>query len=123
MQLFKIFLPLLLLTACNRSAAPTKCPPCPEIVRVPEAFPVRDTVFVPDTQYQALLEVAVRERDSFAKISGNSAILLRRNDSLHSRLLVADYKLERVGYYLRIVNRNPSQVKFLRGWLNRALAE
>ncbi len=123
MQLLKIFLPLVLLIACNRSIAPTKCPPCPEIVRVPQAFPIRDTVFVPDLQCQALLEITARERDSFAEISGNFAVLAKRNDSLHSRLLVTDYKLERVGYYLRIVNRNPSQVKFLRGWLNRALAE
>lgn len=123
MQLLKGFLMLAAVAIYQGCSEKPTCPPCPEIVRVPEVTPVRDTVFAPDTQCQALLEITARERDSFAKISGKSAVLLRRNDSLHSRLLVADYKLERVGYYLRIVNRNPSQIKFLRGWLNRALAE
>lgn len=41
------------------------------------------------------------------------------NDSLEIQYL--NYKLNRVRYYVKIVNRNRSQQKFLLGWLNRSL--
>jgi hypothetical protein len=42
-------------------------------------------------------------------------------DSLKTALMVAKYKIERVKYYVRIVDRNASQIKFLKGWINRAV--
>ena len=42
-------------------------------------------------------------------------------DSLKKRLSFSDYKIERVRYYLKIVQRNPSQLKFLVSWINRAI--
>lgn len=42
-------------------------------------------------------------------------------DSLKDALFIANYKVERVRYYWNIVNRNPSQVKFLKGWIKRAI--
>jgi len=36
---------------------------------------------------------------------------------------MTDYKLERVRYYIDIVDRNPSQIKFLKGWIYRALRD
>jgi hypothetical protein len=42
-------------------------------------------------------------------------------DSLNKKLFVANLKLERVRYYLAIAQKNPSQTKFLKGWINRAL--
>jgi hypothetical protein len=42
-------------------------------------------------------------------------------DSLTSKLFVSNYKLERVRYYLKICLRNPSQDKFLKGWIKRAI--
>lgn len=35
---------------------------------------------------------------------------------LHNKLIIQNAK-----YYLNIANKNPSQQKFLRGWMNRAL--
>jgi hypothetical protein len=42
-------------------------------------------------------------------------------DSLKRVLFVANYKIERVKYYLKICQRNPRQVKFLVSWINRAI--
>lgn len=49
--------------------------------------------------------------------------LRRRFDSLRTVNFVLSYKLERVKYYLAIVDRKPSQLKFLRSWIRRAVQE
>ena len=47
--------------------------------------------------------------------------LLMVIDSLKTQLFLSNYKVEKVKYYLKIVDKNPSQVKFLRGWMRRAV--
>jgi hypothetical protein len=42
-------------------------------------------------------------------------------DSLSSKLFLAEYKIQRVKYYLNIAIKNPSQTKFLKGWIKRAI--
>lgn len=42
-------------------------------------------------------------------------------DSLTDQLYAAKYKIERVRFYLNICLRNPSQDKFLKGWIKRAI--
>jgi hypothetical protein len=42
-------------------------------------------------------------------------------DSLQQELFLAKYKIERVKYYLKICQKNPSQTKFLRSWVTRAV--
>jgi hypothetical protein len=42
-------------------------------------------------------------------------------DSLNTQNFIANYKVERVKYYLKICLRNPTQDKFLKGWINRAV--
>jgi hypothetical protein len=42
-------------------------------------------------------------------------------DSLRTKLFIANYKLERVKYYLNITIKDPSQTKFLKGWIKRAI--
>ena len=42
-------------------------------------------------------------------------------DSLKKKLFVANFKVERVRYYLNICQKNPSQSKFLKGWVSRAV--
>ena len=42
-------------------------------------------------------------------------------DSLRSKLFLANYRVERVRYYLKIAIRNPSQDKFLKSWISRAV--
>lgn len=44
-----------------------------------------------------------------------------KEDSLRRALFIANYKIEGVKKYLRICDNNPSQVKFLRGWVRRAI--
>ncbi|MBC7947751.1 MAG: hypothetical protein H7Y42_07715 [Chitinophagaceae bacterium] len=44
-----------------------------------------------------------------------------RVDSLKTALFLANYKLEKIRYYLNICLRNPSQDRFLKGWVRRAL--
>lgn len=45
------------------------------------------------------------------------------NDSLRSELFVANYKLGRIKEYCDIVKRDNTQLKFLRGWINRVLED
>lgn len=47
--------------------------------------------------------------------------LHRTIDSLKNRLFISEYKVQRVKYYLNITLRNPSQTKFLKGWIKRAV--
>jgi hypothetical protein len=42
-------------------------------------------------------------------------------DSLKTELLLAQYKLNRVSFYLNICLKKPSQDKFLKGWIRRAI--
>lgn len=51
----------------------------------------------------------------------NCDSLKRQNDSLKTKLFVANYKVERVRYYLKIAIKNPSQTKFLKSWISRAI--
>lgn len=46
--------------------------------------------------------------------------LSTRCDSLTGKLQVANYKLERIRYYNDVAKRG-SNIKFLRGWINRVL--
>lgn len=36
-------------------------------------------------------------------------------------LFLAEYALEKVKFYIEIVDKNPTQIKYLKGWLKRAL--
>lgn len=62
-------------------------------------------------KYDSLLIVKNKEVDSL-KIANNKL----GKKLLHSELVITNAK-----YYLNIANKNPSQQKFLRGWMNRAL--
>lgn len=47
--------------------------------------------------------------------------LKKVNDSLTTKLFLANYKVEKVKYYLHIAIKNPSQTKFLKSWISRAV--
>lgn len=42
-------------------------------------------------------------------------------DSLKTALVLSQYSLQKVKFYMILVKKNPSQLKFLMGWLNRAV--
>lgn len=44
-------------------------------------------------------------------------------DSLSKALFLSNYRIHQARYYLKICVNNPSQTKFLKGWMNRALNE
>ena len=55
--------------------------------------------------------------DSIAPCDSLKRIL----DSVQAKYFVAAYKVERVKYYLAITIKNPTQTKFLKGWIKRAV--
>lgn len=76
---------------------------------------VRDSLFFAykaDAEQLAVKNKALQRRLDSMKVT---------SDTLAARLLHARLMIENARYYLRIANRNTSQQKFLRGWMNRAL--
>lgn len=53
-------------------------------------------------------------RDSIIKIKVSS-------DSLKTKLFLSNYKIEKVRFYLSICKRKPTNDKFLKGWISRAI--
>lgn len=45
----------------------------------------------------------------------------KERDSLKTELFMAQFTVTRVKYYLDICLKNPSQDKFLKGWIKRAI--
>lgn len=70
-------------------------------------------VFVCDSTLNARDIQIVALRDSMAKLKATK-------DSLGDQLFIAKYKLERVKYYVSICMKNPTNDKFLKGWVRRA---
>lgn len=90
--MYRILIILLLLTACAH--------PKPQEPAKPITIYIHDTIYIPaDTgRYITII-----------------------ND-LKDSLFVARYKIERVKYYVDIVDRKPSQIKYLKGWIKRAVS-
>lgn len=42
-------------------------------------------------------------------------------DSLKTALNISKFKIQKVKYYLAIVDKRPSQIKYLKGWVRRAV--
>ena len=60
------------------------------------------------------IDSTIYYKERFARIK-------HENDSLKTQLFLANYKVEKVRFYLKICLRKPSQDKFLKGWINRAI--
>lgn len=63
---------------------------------------------------QKSVEISIKQKKTIDSLNVSNNVLGKK--LLHERQI-----LENARYYLRIVNKNPSQQKFLRGWMNRAL--
>ena len=50
-------------------------------------------------------------------------VLIQVNDTLRARLTIANDKILMIEKYMKIVNKKPSQSKYLKGWINRALRD
>lgn len=89
----------------------------PVIIEKPVETVRIDTVFIPkiDTVYIVKPNVSVLNlQKSIDSLKGANNKLGK--ELLHNKLIIQNAK-----YYLNIANKNPSQQKFLRGWMNRAL--
>jgi len=79
---------------------------------------VRDSVVYRDSL------ITIQRPDSSMSADSLRVIIAqfkRENDSLKTALFIAQYKVNRVRYYLNICLRNPSQDKWLKGWVLRAI--
>lgn len=107
---------LLLLIGCKKvnQDSPIMKPtpePAKEVVYVVKI----DTVRIPDDHFKKKFDsvqaIRKREIDSLKILNNKLGIEL-----LHNKLIIQNAK-----YYLNIVNKNPKQDKFLKGWMRRAL--
>ena len=99
MKSFLIFAASIFLS-CNSGKHSATLP----IIHVDTVFSVRDSIiYVPVFDYE---------------LKNN---MIDEMNALRDSLFVSRYRIERVRYYLKIVKRNKSQIKFLVGWINRAV--
>lgn len=85
-------------------------------------IPVKDTTY--DDQIQDSPRIQKISFDSIISIrvdTSEYSALRRENDSLRTALFQAQFKVNKVRYYLKICLKNPSQDKFLKGWIKRAI--
>lgn len=103
MKILALLLAISLMVGCNPKSRIT---PCPEVMRI-------DTVEVPVPSTAADL--------STMDLKNYTDSITRVIDTLRTNLFISNYKVEKVKYYLAIVLRNPSQEKFFKGWIRRAV--
>ncbi|MCF3107333.1 hypothetical protein LL912_00940 [Niabella sp. CC-SYL272] len=73
---------------------------------------LRDTIFLPsDPIHDTIYLMDIKKSDSLKRV----------NDALAHRLLATELTLNQARYYVKITIKNPSQTKFLKGWLRRVL--
>ena len=99
---FGIILTGILVSYCS---SPTVEQPIEKIVYVP----VEDSVAIGENV--ALREMLRRTQDSLNAFK----------HTMSSDEFIARYKLERIRYYTNIVDNNPKQMKYYKGWIKRVL--
>ena len=58
---------------------------------------------------------------SCSVLSAQARKTTTKTDSLKTELFIANFRLERVRYYIKICKRHPKQTKFLVSWIDRAI--
>jgi hypothetical protein len=81
-----------------------------------------DTVFVSDTVFMPELP-PVFDTVYIVKSVDSSRVLKDTINARTKRLNLANYKLSKIDYYVKIVDSKPSQLTFLKGWVKRALRD
>lgn len=59
--------------------------------------------------------------DSLFVLNAKCDSLSALNDSIMERYMVNAYKIERIDYYTKIVDKDNSQMVFYKGWIKRVL--
>ena len=82
------------------------------------ATSIHDTVYIeaPAPSTASILRDTIYLSNSCDKLQ---SLIKRKNDSL----FIERFKVERVRYYARIVQKNSTQSKFLLGWVLRAIKD
>jgi hypothetical protein len=70
---------------------------------------------VDSMRLNALLSADIDPHDTIIKFDD------KLYDSLRNALYLANFRIERVRFYLNICLKNSSQDKFLKGWIGRAI--
>lgn len=89
------------------------------IVTVCGTPPVEKRIYITVTDSTAI-DSLIYYREQLKRIQDTLTYV---KDSLGEDLFIARYKLGRIKYYTNIVDNNPSQIKFYKGWIKRALKE
>lgn len=112
---YLIFISMLAGYSCSKRQLPAK-----EIVYVPieESKLTRDSL----NKYVECLEVTRRRADSIEVLINKLDSFRNTNDSLSAQLVIRDLKIERIRYYNEVAGKG-SNIKFLRGWINRVIEE
>lgn len=90
------------------------CVSKPIVVSEKEHIIVKDTIrdTIIDIQYSNYIKAQYQYKlDS----------VIKEKDSINRELFVNKYKLNRVNYYTNIVDKKPSQLKYYKGWIKRAI--
>lgn len=88
------------------------------------AATVIDTFCMHMRMQDSLLIVSLNEQLTEVVMQLNAAayqneMLKKRADSLRAYVALGNFKMNRLKYYINIVVKNNSQIKFLKGWSNR----
>lgn len=114
-----IFLSSACKNGTNDSVEKIKCPEVSQTAGVPDTV----LVHVPNQEDIVLRkqveELKLENQRLYHAIDSIAVV----NDTLAKRLLHARLVISNVKYYLNICMRNPTQDKFLKGWIRRAVSE
>ena len=87
-----------------------------------------EQIIVKKSTYDSLERVVENLNFKYKDTFYESDSIKTANDSLKSKnkrlkdhIFDSDYKIEKVRYYLKIVDKNPTQIKYLKGWCYRAI--
>lgn len=99
---FGVIITAILVSHCSSSTGE-------QPIEIVKYVPVNDSV---DIKENILLrEVLRRTQDSLNALKNN----------MDADEFVAKYKLERIRHYTNIVDKNPKQMKYYKGWIKRVL--
>ena len=81
--------------------------------------PIIEYVPYETTNTHALKELVLTKE--ILRKTQDSLNAYKSDTTISEELFVAKYKLERIRYYTKIVDKNPKNLKFYKGWIKRVL--
>ena len=89
---------------------------------------IPEQIVVPKQQYDSLwmensvLKQTIENKDSSTiYLKSYDVAVTAENKKLKDSIFIINYKIEKVRLYLNICLKKPSQEKFLKGWIRRAI--